>query len=80
MMAAANSPTTIANTVRKTAREATARDAPRPISHQRIGLTVMVSTRARKTGPMMFGIARIPATATTIDARPSRMIRPLGTL
>ncbi len=80
MIAAANSPTTIANTVRNTASDATARDAPCPISHPRIGLTVMVSTRARKTGPMMSGIARIPATATTIDASPSVMIRPLGTL
>ena len=65
MIAAANSPTTIANTVRNTAREATARDAPRRISQPRIGFTVMVSTSAMKTGPMMSGMARIPATATT---------------
>ena len=59
-MAAANRPTTIANTVRNTASDATPRDAPCRISQPRIGFTVIVSTNAMNTGPMMSGIARMP--------------------
>ena len=54
------------------------RDAPRRISQPRIGSTVMVSTSARNTGPMMPGIARIPATTTTPPANPRMMITARG--
>src|SRR5664279_3830909 len=58
--AAANRPTTMATTVRKTASEATPRDAPRRINQPQIGFTVMVSTNAMNTGPMMSGMRAIP--------------------
>ena len=65
----------IANTVRNTASDAAACDAPCRINQPRIGSTVMVSTSARKTGPMIPGIARIPAATTTQAASPRMMIK-----
>src|SRR6478735_8461987 len=75
---ATNNPTTIANTVRNTPNEATPRLAPRRSNHPRIGFTVMVNTSAKKTGPMIPGIARIPWATTTPPANPSTMIKPRG--
>ena len=68
----------IASSVRNTARDATAPDAPRLTIQPRMGLTVMVSTNAMNTGPTMPGIARNPAAATTPAASPTVMIKPLG--
>ena len=71
----------IASTVRNTASDAAACDAPCRINQPRIGSTVMmVNTSARKTGPMIPGIARIPAATTTQAASPRMMIKARGRL
>ena len=78
MMPATIRPMMIAYIPRTSTRVASQRGAPRRIIMPRNGSTVITSTRARNTGPRMFGTACMPAATITPAARPSTMINPRG--
>src|SRR5664279_4890947 len=78
MTSPTTSPIRMAKTTITRVRLASQRGAPFRIINPRIGSTVTVSTRAKKTGPRMAGTWWIPAATITAAAKPRMMIRPRG--